>query len=149
AYTPPEPATGADPIAPHRIERISDRVHAYLNKETVLALPNLQYTLCEIGPGFVRLDPREVRAALRLLANTPRPAPSLPHGPWEPRPGIYVTPGLSRENAKYHAQISAATKEDQLRALTEAHPENRGVALAPAIAESLSAAPKIEEVDTD
>lgn len=132
-----------------RLRMVLEKVNSKLDKESVLPWWALQYSLSEVGPSFRRMDPRELEAALHLLSNRPRPAPSLSHGPWEPRSGIYVAPHVTRTNAKHNAPIAAATKEQQLLDLASRHPINRANALAHVIAGVVEGASVVEDVDLD
>jgi hypothetical protein len=66
------------PIPLKQLERISKGLHARLEEETTLAFPSVQYIFSEVGRTFNRIDPRELRVGLHLLANNPRPDASLP-----------------------------------------------------------------------
>ena len=122
-------------IGTDRLTAISEAVHARLDNESVLPWWAIQYALCEVG--YRRIEPRELRAALGLLSNRPNPGHGLAHGPWEPLPGIYVRPSITRNNSKQHAAVTAATKEAQLLELATYQPGNRAVAIGQAIASAI------------
>lgn len=112
-----------------------------------MPLPSVQYALSEVGRSLARFDPRELHAGLSLLANNPRPGSDIPHGPWEPIPGIYVNTRITKRNARHSAAIAAATKVAHLRALAETYPDGRAGAVARSLMESIPRKSEIEESD--
>lgn len=135
------------PISVSQLKRISQRLHARLKDETTLSLPSVQYVLSEVGRNFDRFDPRQLRVGLHLLGNNPRPGPDLPHGPWQPLPGIFVNTRITKRNAQHSASIAAATKVDQLRALADEYRESRVAAIIYPIATTIPGKSEIEEVE--
>lgn len=147
ARKPRTPPSERPPIATARLKRISKRLHARLEEETTLPFPAVQYGLSEVGRTFDRFDPRELRVGLHVLANNERPVDDLPRGPWEPRSAIYVNATITKRNARHAASIAAATKEDQLRALSDTCRANRALVMAQSIAPAVRGKTEIEETD--
>lgn len=82
---------------------VAERVERVLNAKLVQTFIGLQYRLGEVGQN--RIGPRMLRRALEELSNNRRPRRGRVQtpGPWQPVPGIYVSPESSWEEARMHA----------------------------------------------
>lgn len=133
-------------MTPQELQSTSERLHKRLNEDPVLTFPAIQYFLSETGHASARIDPRQLRASLKILANNPAPGDDLGHGPWEPVPEIYVAPHLTRTGARKHAKVVAGTAEEVLRKVSDGT-SNRAIPLAEAITDLLSIRSEVHEVD--
>lgn len=90
-------------LTDQEIDRIGDRVGRVLSARTVQTLIGLQYRLGEVGQN--RIGARMLRRALDELSNNRRPRRGRVRtpGPWQPMPGIYVSPESNWEEARLHA----------------------------------------------